>query len=189
MPEIAEDEIPFDIPDSWKWVRFNQLMSFISTGPFGSMLHKSDYVPDGIPLVNPANIINGSIVPSSKMMVDGATVKRLESYALRTGMIVMGRRGEMGRCAVITEKENGWLCGTGSFFMQPFSSVDVQFIHLFFSTPYARNYLGGESVGTTMSNLNHSILMRMPVPFPPLAEQCRIVARLEKLFPLCKRLS
>ena len=185
LPEIAEDEIPFDIPDSWKWVRFNQLMSFISTGPFGNMLHKSDYVPDGIPLVNPANIINGSIVPSSKMMVDGATVKRLESYALRTGMIVMGRRGEMGRCAVITEKENGWLCGTGSFFMQPLSSVDVQFIRLFFSTPYARNYLGGESVGTTMSNLNHSILMRMPVPFPPLAEQRRIVARLEELLPLC----
>ena len=107
LPEIAEDEIPFEIPDSWTWVRFNHLMNFISTGPFGSMLHKSDYVPNGIPLVNPANIINGSIVPSSKMMVDGATVKRLESYALRTGMIVMGRRGEMGRCAVITEKEDG----------------------------------------------------------------------------------
>ena len=116
LPEITDDEKPFDIPESWKWVRFSDLMNAMSTGPFGSMLHKSDYVPKGIPLVNPANIVNGKIIPSEKMMVSADTAKRLESYTLYTGMIVIGRRGEMGRCAVVSESENGWLCGTGSFF-------------------------------------------------------------------------
>lgn len=69
LPEITEDEIPFDIPESWKWVRFSEINNYISTGPFGSMLHKSDYVSSGIPLVNPANIISEHIFPSKKMMV------------------------------------------------------------------------------------------------------------------------
>ena len=188
LPEITEDEISFDIPESWKWVRLSELMYSISTGPFGSMLHKADYVSDGIPLVNPANIVNGRIVPSEKMMITPKTRDRLSSYILRNGMIVMGRRGEMGRCAVVTDLEDGWLCGTGSFFMEPSIELFVNYLSLFFRTPFAKAYLGGESVGTTMNNLNHKILRNLPVPLPPLAEQKRIVARLEELLPLCEKL-
>lgn len=188
LPEIAEDEIPFDIPESWKWVRFSELMKAMSTGPFGSMLHKSDYVETGVPLVNPANIVNGRIIASNKMMVSEETVKRLESYKLKPGMIIMGRRGEMGRCAVVSEKENGWLCGTGSFFMTPSSCMSVHYLSMLFTTPYAKSYLSGASIGTTMSNLNHKILRSMPVPLPPFNEQRRIIAKLEELLPICNRL-
>ena len=188
LPEIAEDEVPFEIPEGWCWVRYSELMNSMSTGPFGSMLHKSDYVQDGIPLVNPANIVNGRIVASNKMMVSTETAKRLESYILKAGMIIMGRRGEMGRCAVVGYQENGWLCGTGSFFMMHTCHMYVHYISMLFSTPYAKGYLSGASVGTTMSNLNHKILSDMPVPLPPLAEQKRIVARLEEILPLCERL-
>lgn len=188
LPEIAEDEKPFDIPESWRWVRFSEIMSTMSTGPFGSMLHKTDYIEKGIPLVNPANMVNGKIVPSDKMMISEATRRRLSSYILHAGMIVLGRRGEMGRCAVVTEKEDGWLCGTGSFFMEPSMSLYVYYVVSLFSSPYVKFYLGGESVGTTMSNLNHTILSKMPIPLPPLAEQRRIVAKLDEILPLCERL-
>ena len=188
LPDIAEDEVPFEIPKSWKWVRFSDLTLLMSTGPFGSMLHKADYVTDGIPLVNPANIMGDRIIPSQKMMVSAATAERLKSYVLRPGMIVMGRRGEMGRCAVVGEREKGWLCGTGSFFVTPTSEMLAGYLTLLFSTPYAKSYLVGESVGTTMNNLNHKILSAMPVSIPPLAEQKRIVTRLEPLLPLCERL-
>ena len=188
LPEIAEDEIPFDIPESWRWVRFSEIMSTMSTGPFGSMLHKTDYIEKGIPLVNPANMVNGKIVPSDKMMISEATRRRLSSYILHAGMIVLGRRGEMGRCAVVTEKEDGWLCGTGSFFMEPSMRLYVYYVVSLFSSPYVKFYLGGESVGTTMSNLNHTILSKMPIPLPPLAEQRRIVAKLDEILPLCERL-
>ena len=187
LPEIAEDEVPFEIPESWRWVRYSELMNSMSTGPFGSMLHKSDYVQNGIPLVNPANIVNGRITASNKMMVSAETAKRLESYMLQTGMIIMGRRGEMGRCAVVGRQENGWLCGTGSFFMMPTCHMYVNYISMLFSTPCAKGYLSGASVGTTMNNLNHKILSDMPVPLPPLAEQKRIVAKIEELLPYLDR--
>jgi len=189
LPEIAPDEVPFDIPESWRWARYSEVMLSMSTGPFGSMLHKSDYISDGIPLVNPANIINGKILPSNKMMVSDQTKERLCSYILHKNMIVIGRRGEMGRCAVVTDAEDGWLCGTGSFFMEPSSMIYAFYITKLFSTPYVKTYLGGESVGTTMSNLNHSILSKVPIPLPPLAEQKRIVAKLEELLPLCEKLT
>ena len=188
LAEISEDEIPFDIPQNWKWVRFSEIMMNISTGPFGSMLHKTDYVKNGIPLVNPANIVNGSIVSSDKMMVSKDTCIRLEGYVLHEGMIVIGRRGEMGRCAVVTKKEEGWLCGTGSFFMEPGLGVFAEYLREFFSSSYAKGYLGGESIGTTMNNLNHTILSNMPIPLPPYEEQHRIVKKIEELLPYCERL-
>lgn len=189
LSPITEGEIPFDIPAGWEWVRFSNLMLSFSTGPFGTMLHKSDYVQDGIPLVNPANIVGEDIVPSKKMMVSADTAERLNAYRLESGMLVMGRRGEMGRCAVVSERHAGWLCGTGSFFMRPAISLCVDYLLIFFSTSYAKKYLEGESVGSTMNNLNHKILMSIPVPLPPLAEQQRIVERVEELLAVCGQLS
>lgn len=184
LPEITENEIPFDIPRTWKWVRLCELMILMSTGPFGSMLHKSDYIEQGIPVINPANIIDGSIVPSSKMLISAETKLRLAAYELHEGMIVMGRRGEMGRCAVVGPNEDGWLCGTGSFFMKPSSALSNEYISLIISSPYAKSYLSGQSIGMTMNNLNQNILQIMPVPLPPLAEQRRIVARLDQVLAM-----
>ena len=186
LAPIDEEEKPFEVPESWMWVRFSDLMLTISTGPFGSMLHKSDYVNNGIPLVNPMNIVDGRIIPSDKMMVSEESRLRLASYVLHEGMIVMGRRGEMGRCAIVNKNEDGWLCGTGSFFMEPSNCILVQYVIILLSTIYAKTYLGGQSIGMTMSNLNHTILTKMPIPLPPLAEQKRIVAKLEELLLLCE---
>lgn len=175
LPEIVADEIPFEIPYNWKWIRFSSAMLTMSTGPFGSMLHKSDYIKNGIPVINPANIINRAIIPSEKMQVSMETRERLSAYALHEGMIVLGRRGEMGRCAVVGKNEEGWLCGTGSFFMEPSANVLSDYFSLFLSSPYAKTYLSGQSIGMTMDNLNQKILQNMPVPLPPFEEQRRIV--------------
>lgn len=188
LSPIEDDEIPFDILDNWQWVHFSELMHGISTGPFGSMLHKEDYVPDGIPVVNPANIVNGEIIPLQSMMISEDTAHRLSSYRLAIGMIVMGRRGEMGRCAIVGETQDGWLCGTGSFFMSPSPCVYTPYLILFFASPYAKSYLGGASIGETMNNLNHNILKAIPTPLPPFAEQQRIVARVEELLAMCDAL-
>ncbi len=186
--EIPDDEKPFEIPESWEWVRLGEIMLDVSTGPFGSMLHKSDYCDGGIPLVNPMNIQNGRIVPSDKMRVSTKTAERLSAYRLSKGMIVVARRGELGRCTSVGNEQDGWLCGTGSFFLEPSKDIFVPFITLIISSPYARQLFAGKAVGTTMANLNHNLLKALPIPLPPLAEQKRIVAKLEELLPLCERL-
>jgi len=181
LPEITADEIPFEIPKSWKWARLGNLMLDVSTGPFGSMLHESDYCEGGIPLVNPMHIQNGAIHPSDKMRVSPSTLERLSQYRLSEGMIVVARRGDLGRCARIGKSENGWICGTGCFFLNPSRHVFSPFITLVISSPFARSVFRGTAIGTTMANLNHNLLKGLPFPLPPLAEQKRIVERINEL--------
>ena len=85
---------------------------------------------------------------------------------------------------MVTGKEDGWLCGTGSFFMHLLGGVDGRYLIKFFATPHAKKVLGGESVGTTMSNLNHGILSGLLIPLPPLAEQKAIVGRVDELLKI-----
>ena len=181
LPEITEDEIPFDIPESWEWVRFSDIMNSISTGPFGSMLHKTDYENEGIPIVNPIHMQGGRIIPSSNSLISYKTAERLSSYKLQTRDIVLARRGDIGRSAVVHEAENGWICGTGSFFATPSKGINPDFISLMFTTPYVRQALLGESVGTTMNNLNQKILLSFLFPLPPEKEQERILSAFENI--------
>ena len=167
------------------------LLSFalsISTGPFGSLLHKSDYVSEGVPLVNPINIVGGSIVPDPDKLIDIATKHRLQNYVLRDGDVVIGRRGEIGRCAVIGPDEEGWVCGTGCFFIRPRQTVKAAFLaHLIRSGDY-RSQLEHASTGTTMKNLSNGALGELVVAIPELCEQNRILTLIDKVSDECRRI-
>ena len=188
LPSISEEEKPFELPKGWVWCRVGSLLNKFSTGPFGSMLHKSDYVPNGIPLVNPANIIDEAIVPSKKMMINLETRKRLSKYVLQVGEFVIARRGNLSKCAIVTKQEEGWLCGTGSFFIQPSYFISKQFFIKVYRSFFFQHQLIATSVGQTMANLNQKILNSSFFPLPPLPEQKAIVAKVEKLLALCDQL-
>jgi type I restriction enzyme S subunit len=100
----------------------------------------------------------------------------------------MGRRGEMGRCAVVTEYESGWLCGTGCLILRLSECVFPRFFVTLIGSPFVREYLEGSAVGATMQNLNQSILLNLVIGLPPLAEQHRIVAKVDELMALCGQL-
>ncbi|MDO3383688.1 restriction endonuclease subunit S [Gilvimarinus algae] len=188
LPPVTEDEKPFELPDGWCTVRFADLCQEVATGPFGSMISKSEYVNGGVPLINPSHMIEGKVVEDPQVSVSHIKAKELASYKVYENDVVMARRGEMGRCAVISDRESEWLCGTGSFVLRFNAEVSRPYILLLFKTRYAVEYLGGQSIGTTMTNLNHGILNRMPVPLPPLEAQKRIVAKVEELTSLCDQL-
>ena len=188
LPPITEEEKPFDLPDGWVWCRLGLLLTKFSTGPFGSMLHKSDYVINGIPLVNPANIVNGRIIPSGKMMIDKKTRERLSKYILKTGELVIARRGDLSKCAIVGRSEAGWLCGTGSFFIQSSEFISNEFFLKVYRSVFFQKQLARTSIGQTMANLNQRILNGSTFPLPPLAEQKCIVAKVEKLLAVCDQL-
>ena len=182
------DSLTFELPDGWAAVRFSDVLTELQTGPFGSSLHQNDYEMGGTPVINPASMRDGKIVPVEKMAVGKTTLERLSTFKLRAGDIVMGRRGEMGRCAVVTEQEDGWLCGTGSLILRLPRCLYPKYLAMLIGSPYVREYLGGFAVGATMQNLNQSILLKMNVGLPPFAEQHRIVARVDELMAVCDRL-
>ena len=184
----ATRKLAIGLRPGWQHACLADILLELQTGPFGSSLHQSDYQENGVPVVNPASIGAERIVPIDKMAVGAGTLKRLAAFTLRVGDIVMGRRGEMGRCALVSEKEDGWLCGTGTLILRPSQSVCAGFLVKLIGSPPVRDYLCSSSVGTTTQNLNQAILLGLVVPLPPVREQARIVAKVEGLMALCGRL-
>ena len=185
---IDDDEKSFDLPRGWEWVRLKEITIYLQTGPFGSNLHKSDYVSDGTPVVNPVNMRDGKITINKGMLISEKTLKRLSQYILETGDLVLARRGEIGRCALVTEREKGWLCGTGSLRLRVSKNISSAFMVLLFKTNFARNQLSDQTVGITMSNMSQTALENLTFALPPLAEQERIVKRVEQLLGWCDAL-
>ena len=173
--KCIEDEIPFELPEGWAWARLASLIELFITGPFGSALHKSDYVTDGIPLINPMNIIDGKVIPIDKMQVSPETVERLSSFKVAPNDIVIARRGDMGRCAVVQPAQEGWLCGTGSFILRLPAVLCSEYFAVCLRSPYSVELMSGNSIGNTMLNLNQTILKSILIPVPPCAEQNRII--------------
>ena len=169
------------IPDDWTISTLSEHASF-QTGPFGSLLHKSDYIVGGVPLINPMHINNGKIEPTISMSVTEDVAKKLSSFHLHSGDIVIGRRGEMGRCAYVHTNEEGWLCGSGSMIIKVFSGTDARFIQRVLSSPATVDAVESASVGTTMINLNQKSLSGLKIAIPSTEiEQCVIASTLSDI--------
>lgn len=182
-PAIAGRSCEIDwldsIPEHWSEVRLRQLAVSLQTGPFGSQLHASDYVDDGIPVINPSHLKDGTIVPDPRCTVDDETCSRLKRHRLEVGDIVFARRGELGRCAPVLQENAGWLCGTGSLRvrLRP-ESVNRGYLMHVLSNPRLRLHLRLRSVGSTMDNANTSTIGNIRVPLPPPEEQLEICTRI-----------
>lgn len=170
-----------EIPIDWETGWLGECSAVIQTGPFGSQLHATEYVADGIPVINPSNIVGGRVAPDWQITVDEAKADSLFRHRFRKGDIVFARRGEMGRCAPIDETEAGWLCGTGSMLVRlKEHRLLPQFAALLLSQAGVRDTLTLESVGATMDNLNTRILAKIRIPVPPPPDQQAILAFLDR---------
>lgn len=164
---------------SWKIIRIGELCDehggLVQTGPFGSQLHASDYVDEGIPVVMPVNIGRNTVNPIGIARVNEADHARLAKYQLRSGDIVYSRRGDIGRHAYVTSNEEGWLCGTGCLFIR-FNNpeVDPRYVSYFLDLPESIDYVFANAVGTTMPNLNTEILRSVPIRLPEYSVQVKI---------------
>ena len=161
------------------------LVDDVRIGPFGTMLHKEDYIDNGIPVINPQHIKQNLICPSSKITVSTEKAAELSSYCLKTNDVIMGRRGEMGRVAAVGENEAGWICGTGSIMLRLKKEFDAKFYAKILSSPRVVHYLEENATGTTMKNLNEEIVKHIPVPKITRQQQVKIDSMLKASFSVC----
>ena len=165
----------------WKEVRLGDIAD-IQTGPFGSQLHKSDYIAEGIPCIMPTNI-----GPHLNFVVDGMAhvseedADRLSRHLTEIGDIIYARRGDIEKCAYVTTNEDKWLCGTGCLKIRCNNDVNSRFIAYLLSTAECKKWITGNAVGTTMLNLSKGILSNLPLLIPSLQDQRRIASILSSL--------
>ena len=172
FPDDFEDAINGVIPAGWTPSTLGDQAKayggFIQTGPFGSQLHASDYVDEGIPVVMPQDLVNRRISVAKVARVSEDMAQRLSRHALQPGDVVYSRRGDVERHALISEREAGWLCGTGCLLVRLGRGWPSQaYLSEALDWPATREWLVRHAVGATMPNLNTSILGDVPLLIPP----------------------
>ena len=172
FPDSFEESALGAVPKGWECIDLAELTKRfgggIQTGPFGSQLHASDYVKSGVPVVMPKDIVNRMASTESVARIGAADADRLSRHKLQAGDIVFSRRGDVERHALITEREVGWLCGTGCLLLRPGRQwTSPGFLSMLLDAPRARTWLVQRAVGATMPNLNTGILGSVPIVLPP----------------------
>jgi type I restriction enzyme S subunit len=173
------------LPKGWEWRPMRAVCTQpngIQTGPFGSQLHQSDYVEDGVPVVMPKNIIDLHIVEEGIARISENRADELGRHRMSVGDVVYGRRGDIGRRAFISAREDGWFCGTGCLRMRP-DALQVRCRYFFdaLGLPATLAAIRGRAQGATMPNLSAGVMSDVPVMVPPLALQAKYEEIIEPL--------
>ncbi|WP_432118268.1 hypothetical protein [Streptomyces sp. bgisy032] len=176
--QISEYPPLGEVPLRWRQGRLRSIDCDVQTGPFGSQLHAEDYVEGAWPVINPANITPAGLVADDQVTVPDEVRARLERHVLRAGDVVFGRRGELGRAGIVEEAQAGWVCGTGSLRVRfTKGSFHPDYLRRYLAIPAVRHYFRLQAIGSTMPNLNSSILLNMPLLLPSFSEQVEIAKR------------
>ena len=189
LPEIVEDEIPFDIPESWKWVR---LLDVVEEKP------ANGFSPKGVDYQTAVKNLTLTATTSGYFKADAFKYVDIQlepdsKYWLKKDDLLIQRsnsRELVGTSCIYTGDDDAFIYPDLMMKLRVMNGVDVKYVDHVLKSPLTRNYFSKTASGTSesMPKINQGIVSATLIPLPPLAEQKRIVAKLEEILPLCERL-
>lgn len=183
LAEIAEDEIPFDIPESWKWCRLSEVID-VRDGTHDS----PKYVPEGIPLVTSKNLSNGTIDYGNIKYITQADADKInERSAVDDGDILFAMIGSIGNPVLV--KKDREFCIKNMALFKRYTDTDIDMNYMYWFFYFVQYSLKAEASGGVQSFISLTRFREYPFPLPPYEEQKRIAKRIEEVLPLCGRLS
>ena len=164
-------------------MRMTQLktISDIQTGPFGSQLHKEDYVESGTPIVTVEHLGNRVFTEQNLPRVSDCDKARLIKYTLSTGDIVFSRVGSVDRCSYVDKSHDGWMFSGRCLRVRPTELVDSLYLYYYFCLEETKQFVRNIAVGATMPSINTKLLGEVEIALPDLKNQKRIAAVLSSL--------
>ena len=153
----------------------------IQTGPFGSQLHKEDYVDIGTPIVTVEHLGNRVFTEQNLPKVSDEDKARLSKYVLKEGDIVFSRVGSVDRCSYVDAAHDGWMFSGRCLRVRPNTEVDPLYLYYFFCLEDTKQFVRNIAVGATMPSINTKLLGEVEVAYPSQTEQQKIVALLSAL--------
>lgn len=182
LPEIIEDEIPFDIPESWKWCRLSDIID-VRDGTHDS----PKYVPMGIPLVTSKNLSNGSIDYGNVKFITQEDADKINARSMvDDDDILFAMIGSIGNPVLV--KKDREFCIKNMALFKKFADTDISMQYMYWFFFYAQYKLKKEASGGVQSFISLSRFREYLVPLPPYEEQIRIANKIEQILPLCERL-
>ncbi len=191
LPPITEEEIPFDIPEGWEWVRINDISITVTKGttPKGG---KNAYIEKGIGFLRAENLLGYDKIDLTNVKyIDEDTHRKFLSRSiLIENDILISIAGTLGRTAVVRRENLPLNTNQAIAIIRLVNAeyVDIKYLIYALNCPSIQKELLGQKKITAIPNLTLEIIGMCCIPFPPLAEQHRIVAKLEELLPFCDQL-
>ena len=191
LPAITDDEKPFDIPDTWEWVRFKDIFLFENGDRSEKYPKDQDLVENGIPFWGAADMNDGVLRYSNSLrFISNEKFLKLRSGKLLDDDFVCLLRGDVGKCAKFIA-QNGYSTGFINAQMIILRLIDLSissFIELILKSEIFKRQIKEKKTGTAVAQVAAKDLQTFVIPLPPLAEQKRIVKRVEELLALCDEL-
>ncbi|MES9635421.1 restriction endonuclease subunit S [Megasphaera elsdenii] len=183
LPEITDDEKPFDIPDSWEWVRLEEIGSVIGGGTPKTKI--IEYWDGTIPWITPADMkFIGKYAKGGKRNISSLGLQKSSAQLMPKGTVLFSSRAPIGYIAIA---DNDISTNQGFKSIVPFDMRCNEYIY--YCLQARLNDIKHRASGTTFKEISGAEFGKTMIPFPPLAEQHRIVARIEELLPLCRQLA
>lgn len=190
LPEIVDEEIPFEIPSNWKWVRFGEFGSY-KKGPFGSALTKAIFVPKGddtVKVYEQKNAIQKDASLGKYYITRDYFESKMKGFELFPGDIIVSCAGTIGETYIMPEGIEQGIINQALMRMKLMPSVYVEYFLIYFDF-ILKQTARKSSKGSAIKNIPpFDELKNYLVPLPPLAEQKRIVAKVEELLLYCDQL-
>lgn len=183
LSEISNDEVPFPIPNSWKWERLGALLRVIS----GISYEKSDVSTSGLRILRGGNIQNTGIILDHSDVFLPPAYKDDDKIVRKGDVIVVASTGSetaIGRAGYAEKDYESTMIGAFLRICRPIEPSISMYIRAIFMSDYYLHHIRHESKGTNINNVKEKYITHFVVPMPPLAEQHRIVARIDQAFSL-----
>ena len=189
LPPITEDEIPFDIPENWEWVRLGEIASKIGAGstPSGG---KAVYLDAGIKFIRSQNVYNDGLRMAGMAFISEEINNKKQGSIVQSKDILLNiTGGSIGRCALVPDDFDIANINQHILIIRNINEMCRYYLHKVLISPYIQELIMSVQVGVSREGLSAEKTKNMLIPLPPLSEQHRIVAKIEELMPLCDKLS
>lgn len=177
LPPITDDEIPFEIPDSWEWVRLQKITKIIGDGLHGTPNYDRN---GGYYFINGSNLKDGKILITDSTKKVSEDIYSRNKKILDDSTILMSINGSLGNLAKYNNEPI--MLGKSAAYITLINKGFLDYIYIYFLSDEFKKYYGTKYTGTTIKNIPLSALRSCVVPIPPKTEQQRIVAKIEELF-------
>jgi len=183
------DELPFDVPETWEWVRLDDV-GIYRKGPFGSSLTKSMFVPkseNAVKVYEQKNAIQKDVSLGEYFITRKYFEAKMRGFEVFSGDVIVSCAGTIGETYVIPDGIEQGIINQALMRMKITSVINLDYFLIYFDYVLKRS-AQGSSKGSAIKNIPpFEIFKKLMLPLPPLAEQHRIVAKCEELLSLVEQ--
>ena len=186
LPEITEEEMPFEIPEGWKWVRWGSVINVVSA----RRVHQVDWRGEGIPFYRAreiAKLADNGYVDNELYITKALYDEFSKSGVPHAGDLMVTAVGTLGKVYIVQEGDRFYYKDASVICLENYGSIDPRYLRIVMQSDMMMNQIRSNSSGTTVATLTMVRMIEYLLPLPPLAEQKRIVEKIEELLPYIDR--